>query len=158
MAISSGFYVAITNNSILPLVESEGIEVAPGVLTNIGIQRSFYNKLPSPYSDCREDPEVASDSDSDLYTKTAKVTRYTRNLCYKICFQYRYVIPSCNCSDPSINSNEDRVGVCAQGANTVCLTDLEENFDSTECDSDCPETCERVEYSYRLSHSTYPTE
>ncbi len=156
MADSNGFYVAITNNSILPNVKNEGIEVTPGTSANIGIQRSFYYKMTSPYGDCRSNPDTPSISDSDLFRKTAKISRYTRNLCYEVCFQYRYAIAECACAEPSIDSNVNNVTSCTLN-NAKCITNLEKTFDSSECDSDCPEVCERVEYLYRVSQADYPS-
>ena len=157
MAISTGFYVAVTNNSMLPIIKNEGIVVSPGTESNIGIERSFYNKLSSPYGDCRDNVDTPSDSDSELYVKTAAITRYSRNLCYQVCFQYRYVIPTCNCSDPSIESNVDNVTPCSISYGASCISSLEKSFDSASCDPDCPEVCERVKYSYKVSQSNYPT-
>lgn len=50
--LNSGARVIVHNQSVTPLFESEGRDVASGYLTNIGIVRSFFYKLDSPYSDC----------------------------------------------------------------------------------------------------------
>ena len=157
-AISSGFYVAVTNNSNRPNIKYEGIEISPGYITNIGITRSFYYKQPSPYSKCRESPlEVTIESDSLLYKYTAQKGRYTRNQCYEICFQYLYAIPNCSCADASVGSNFANKKNCGPQDQT-CLDWQRSIFTSSSCDSYCPEACERVEYSYKISASKYPTE
>ena len=157
MALSNGFYVAITNNSIKPIIKYEGIEVSPGEVTNIGIKRSFYYKQPSPYSNCRDNVETSSSSDSYFYIQTAKISKYTRNLCYEVCFQYDYLIPNCNCSDASVGSNENNVSVCAIAPERKCLDIQRAAFRSSNCNSECPEVCERVEYEYKVSTSAYPS-
>ena len=157
MALSNGFYVAITNNSIKPIIKYEGIEASPGHVTNIGIRRSFYYKQPSPYSSCRDSVESLTGSDSYYYIQTTKISRYTRNLCYEICFQYRYLIPICNCSDASVESNENNVTVCFNDDERTCLDTQRTLFRSSNCNIDCPEACERVEYQYKVSLSKYPS-
>ena len=148
----------MTNNSNKPIFKYEGIEVSPGYVTNIGITRTFYYKLPSPYGDCRESPlDVILDSDSLYYKYTAQIGKYTRNQCYEVCFQYSYAIPMCGCADPSIGSNVNNSTICGAGPNQGCLDKQRVVFSSSKCNSDCPEACERVEYSYKVSISKYPT-
>jgi hypothetical protein len=156
MANTNGFYVAITNNSNKALIKFEGVEVATGVSANIGITRTFYSKLPSPYSDCRDDVDTPSDSDSDYYRYTVQLGRYTRNQCFEICFQYSYAIANCNCSDPSVVSNVNNVAACSYSLQ-ACLQSQRSSFASSNCEDACPEACERVEYSYKISTSSYPT-
>ncbi len=146
----------MTNNSNKPLTKYEGIEISPGLSSNIGISRTFYSKLSSPYGDCRNDIETPSDSDSDYYKYTILMGRYTRNNCYEICFQYKFAIGKCNCSDPSVNSNVNNATVCGQ-KERQCLLNERNSFSTSNCDSECPEACERVEYSLKLSTSSYPT-
>ena len=156
-ALSSGFYVAVTNNSNKPIIKYEGIEASVGYVTNIGITRSFYNKMPSPYGDCRDNIETPMSTDSDYYKYTVLLGKYTRNQCFEICFQYKFVIPNCNCSDASVSSNVNNVSVCTFGPEQKCVQSQRSFFGSADCNSDCPETCERVDYSYKVSMSSYPT-
>ena len=48
LAYTGGLYIAITNNSIYPQPKYEGIKVASGFETNVGVERTFYYKLPTP--------------------------------------------------------------------------------------------------------------
>ena len=150
--------MAITNNSIYPQIKYEGVDIAPGYETNIGIERYFYYKMPSPYSNCRDNVETTSSADSLFYTLTAQLSQYTRNLCYEVCFQYKYVIPACNCSDPSVDSNVNNVTVCTPSNGGPCVVALRKTFLTASCDAHCPETCERVKYSTKVSMSNYPTQ
>ena len=157
MAYNSGFYVSITNNSNYPQIRYEGIDIAPGFETSIGIERSFFNKLSSPYGNCRDDITTPRSSDSLYYTLASQISQYTRNLCYEICFQYKYCIPMCKCADPSVDSNINNVTLCTISY-AKCITTVRKNFLSTNCDSDCPETCSRVKYSSKITMASYPTE
>ena len=152
-----GFYVAITNNKNKPLIKYEGIEVSTGASTNIGISRTFYSRLSSPYGNCRNDIDTPLSSDSDYYRYTSQIGRYTRNQCYEVCFQYKYAIPNCNCSDPSVESNVKYVTACAYDQQKI-LGVQRGKFSSSNCDYECPEPCESVEYSTKLTSSAYPTQ
>jgi hypothetical protein len=159
-SISNGFYLAVTNNSIYPQIKYEGIHVPTGYATNIGIQRSFFQSLSSPFSNCRDNIDTPLSTDSDFYKKTVKISRYTRNLCYEVCFQYKFVIPNCDCVSASIKSNENNFPTCViRNSGLSCLNNQSLLFSTMRsiCDQDCPETCERVKYSMQVSMSDYPT-
>ena len=157
-AISSGFYVAVTNTSNRPIFKYEGIEITPGFITNIGITRNFYYKKSSPYGNCRESVMMPMSTDSVFYKYTMKMGKYTRNQCYEICFQYVYAIPNCGCADASIGSNVNNITICSYGPNQACLDIQRASFSSSVCDSYCPEACERIDYTFKVSTSKYPTQ
>jgi len=160
MARNTGFYIAITNNSVLPLINYEGLHIPLGQQTNIGIVRNFINKLPYPYSNCRDSVTTSLSSDSEYYKITSDLSRYTRNLCFDICLQYKYIIPNCNCADVSITSNINNVSLCLTVEKNSCVKAQKDNFisNSVNCEQYCPETCERIEYIARVSTSNYPSE
>ena len=158
-SMSNGFYVSISNDSSQPMIKYEGIEISPGHVTNIGITRTFYEKLPSPYSECRPNPlEPALSTDSYYYKLTVDMGIYKQNQCFEICFQYSYAIPVCNCSDPSVNSNVNRVRVCSFGIDQQCLNIQRSEFSSANCLADCPDVCDRPSYMYEASVSKYPSQ
>ena len=138
------------------MIKYEGVEISTGVSANIAITRTFYSKLSSPYSDCRNDVDTPLSTDSDFYKYTVLVGSYTQNSCFEICFQYKYAIPNCNCSDPSVESNVNNVKPCAYDKQS-CLNKQRTQFTSSNCDDECPEACDRVEYSIKVSTSSYPT-
>ena len=156
---SSGFFVAIINDTVQPNFKYEGIQISPGFVANLGVTRRFYAKLPRPYGDCRDDPlEPAMSSDSTYYNYTLDAGgNYTRNQCYEICFQYSYAIPMCNCADPSINSNVDNFNVCHSQVELKCLLKQRSLFSSANCQLACPEACNRVEYITKVTMSEFPT-
>ena len=116
-----GFYVAITNNTNKPLIKCEGIEVSTGASTNIGISRTFYKKLPTPYGKCRNDVDSPLSTDSDYYKYTLRMGKYTRNQCFEVCFQYKYAIEKCKCADGSVDSNLNKTSVCFTDKDLNCL-------------------------------------
>src|SRR5690606_36628000 len=100
--IKSGVIVAIHQRGLLPLLKYDGITLTTGRASNVAISKRVYQKLPGPYSSCRADPATPQPYDSDYYKITVNVSLYYQNLCFEICLQYKYIIPMCNCSDPSI--------------------------------------------------------
>ena len=132
--------------------------MAPGLVTNLEIVRTFYEKLPSPFGNCRPNPlEPALNSDSDYYKYTISMGKYTQNQCFEVCFQYEYAIPNCNCADPSVGSNVNNVNVCTYGLDQICLNEQRSLFSSSNCLAECPEVCDRPDYYYDVSISQYPT-
>ena len=87
-----GIYVAIHNQTNRPLVKDEGFVVKTGSSANVAIKRTFYTKLDSPYSSCRKDVNTILSSDSDFFKYASSVNKYSRKLCYEICFQYMFAI------------------------------------------------------------------
>jgi len=43
--LNSGAHIVVHNQSLTPIIVSEGIDIATGFQTNIGIKRSFLSKL-----------------------------------------------------------------------------------------------------------------
>lgn len=97
-----GVVVAVHNRTRMPQLKYEGINVKTGSETNVAFKKTFYSKLPNPYSSCRKDIDTVLTSDSTFFKHTASITRYSQRLCYEICLQNLYIIPNCGCADPSI--------------------------------------------------------
>ena len=91
----------VHNRGELPLFKNEGIDIQSGTATNIVISKSKYSKYDPPYSNCRRDVATILSTDSDIFKETLKVSKYRQKLCYEICMQKLYIIPKCNCADPS---------------------------------------------------------
>lgn len=157
----SGFYVAVTNNSRLPLTKYEGVKIATGYATNIAIQKTYYYNLGPPYSDCREDVSTSTSQDSIYYKKTLEITTYSQKLCFEICLQYEYIIKVCGCADPSIPSTNLSQAVCHTISDIDCVTNVTNQFNTVDltltCGQYCPLECDSEEFAYWISMSNYPT-
>jgi hypothetical protein len=161
LTVSRGAYVAIHNNTRYPEVRYEGITVATGKATNIGIKRTYHYNLDSPYSDCRKNVSVILDNDSDYYRNTLSINEYSQILCYDICYDDLFVQKNCSCSDPSIPYHPDNVEICWTTSQIECTVtqrkQLEKSSLSEYCDSYCPRECDFIYYSTSVSMSDYPT-
>lgn len=132
----SGFYIAVTNNSQLPLTKFEGIKIATGFATNIAVKNTFYYKLGPPYSNCRKDVSTYSDDDSIYYRETLKVNTYSQKLCFQICIQYEYIMVSCNCSDPSIPL-DDSYPICSAWDDLTCVANVRSSLSKIDVSENC---------------------
>jgi hypothetical protein len=158
----SGFYISVNNNSQLPLTKFEGVKLATGYATNVGLTKTYYYRLDSPYSDCRKDVSSYTSSDSTYYKETLNITKYSQKLCFQICLQYEYIIPVCGCADASIPSTDSSQSVCYLLADINCVTNVTNEFNSVDlsvsCGKYCPLECDSEDFTYWMSSSNYPTQ
>jgi hypothetical protein len=162
--VDSGIYVSIHNNSRMPLMGTEGFTVSTNEATNVGVNRNFYYKLGYPYSECRKNVDTPLATDSDYFKNSLKVNAYSQQLCFDICFDSEYVLPNCNCSDPSISyrSDKDKSRICWQRSQLRCIRQQRAKLEVTplseKCEKYCPKECDTIEYSTSVTNSAYPTE
>ena len=130
-------------------------------MTDIGFSRTYYTKMPYPYSTCASLDSTSFNS--TYYTYTKKVSGYySQKLCYELCLQFEFIKPNCSCTDPSIMIVTRDDPVCNTMAKLSCVATIRSRFDTASladsCSSYCPEQCERFEYTTSVSMSDYPSE
>ena len=156
-----GFYVSVNNNSQLPLTKFEGIYVPTGFASKLAIDKTYYYRLDAPYSDCRKDITTSTDADSYYYKATQNITKYSQKLCFEICLQYEYIVPVCECADPSILIADVNQKVCNTLDDIKCVTNVTNQFNSADlsatCAQYCPLECDSDSYAYSISMANYPT-
>ena len=74
MVSTSGLRVIVHNNSVLPSSQ-EGIDITPGLETNIEVTRVFDYKLPKPFNNCIKENDQF---DSEIYNYILKSNRTYR--------------------------------------------------------------------------------
>lgn len=159
----SGFYVSVNNNTQLPLHKYEGVFIPTGYASKIAIQKTYYYQLDWPYNDCRKDTSTYTSDDSVYYITTVNATKYSQKLCFDICLQYQFIIPGCNCSDPSIPViDTTSYSVCSSWTQITCLNTIKDEFNSIDlsltCDQYCPLECDSQLFDYLISSANYPTQ
>jgi hypothetical protein len=162
-----GFYVVVHNQSTSPIMDNEGVYVSIGTETNIGVERTFNFKLPSPYSSCISDPTSNTSSTSELYLAILNdlgEKSYRQKYCYKLCYQME-VIKACDCYDPqyaTYGNSTVRRPSCRLTAEVICMetaaTTFEQNDVKTKCADYCPQECTNVKYSTSVHTASYPTD
>lgn len=156
-----GLYLAVHNNTQIPLTLYEGIKIPVGYASDISIKRTFNNRLAEPHSSCRKDTDSYYSTDSDYYKTTLAYTKYSKKLCFEICLQNLLIIPACNCSDPSVPITDKNQTICSTLTNLDCVDKIRNQLDSTDlsgyCDKYCPTECDKVSYDTKIFLSDYPT-
>jgi hypothetical protein len=165
--VSSGIHAIVHNNSILPIVKYVGIPLSIGEASTVGISRTFYQRIGPPYTECRKDVETVLTTDSQYFKDTINITKYSRLLCYEICFQNEIVEAKCGCWDPSVwrntnNANDGTIKICSTTEQIECVSGARETLSNisiaTTCDKYCPLECDSIFYETSVSSSNYPTE
>ncbi len=72
--------IALHERGKLPLFSSDTITISPSMATNIAFKKTEHNKLSSPYSKCRKNPDKLLPTDSDYHRETVKLSLYTYRL------------------------------------------------------------------------------
>lgn len=77
--LNSGARVVVHNQSVQPIISSEGIDIATGFKTNVAFRSSFLSRLDNPYSDCIKNTTSPDSFDSFYYKaifNTLNMTSY----------------------------------------------------------------------------------
>jgi len=151
---TSGYNIMISNQSS-DINFFEGYSVAPGMETNIILNRVYTSLKPHPYNEC-----INSDFDSDLYRTLIKSNKtYRQAECYNLCLQ-KLIIERCKCYTNSFNSLGSQKS-CQNVTEMKCLIKVWEEFEAKDvksfCSPYCPLECESMSFQSTISFSQYPT-
>jgi hypothetical protein len=152
---TSGIHLLISNQS-LPLSLSEGINAKPGTITNVDIRKVFTNRLPEPYSECKD----LNKFKSVLFNEIKKSNhKYRQKDCFDLCLQ-NIVIEKCNCYDLQFPKMFNSTP-CLSKTEMNCSESLSSEFlyyDLNKmCSSQCPLECDSITYDLSTSTANYPT-
>lgn len=136
-----------------------GINIAPGRDTFVGINRKFTHHLESPYSDCQKDLITENVYLNKLfgYFISLGVNYYTQDFCFAICYQDQ-LLTACGCIDistPRINSSR----FCSTDKESKCLSSFKYIFQMSNIVATCfcPQQCEKMEYEISTSYAGFPS-
>ena len=154
--LNSGARVVVHNQSIAPIIISEGVDVATGFQTNLGIKRSFLSKLDYPYSDCVKNVQSESGFDSFYFKSIFNIlnmTTYRQKICVRLCLQ-DYIKAECNCTDGSLPNIYKNISICNTINTLNCVSSARIKYynDSTASAClDCPLECDSASYVFGAS-------
>ncbi|KAL3891467.1 hypothetical protein ACJMK2_003729 [Sinanodonta woodiana] len=146
----AGVRVVIHKRGTYPFPEDEGINIAPGFMTSLGLKKTVVSRLPPPHADCGTQGVGVN-----FYTDKFGV-EYTKQTCVKSCYQ-SVIIDKCKCAFPffyvppeaEICNTSSQLASCVD---QVCQTDLE------KCNDQCPSSCEESRFEPIMSISKWPSE
>lgn len=166
----NGFRLVIHNQSVIPFMQENGIDVATGVQTNVAVTRTFLSRLPKPYSDCISDLDEETANKNNIlnimYQKTLNGTlgKYFQEFCLKACLLI-YEAERCNCTDFSLKFLDIYAGNdtwCINACDIQCNQQIEEEFYNgqgiADCYEKCPIECETASYETTVSMASYPSD
>jgi hypothetical protein len=158
-SIDNGINLFIENERI-ESQSIEGIRISPGTKTLISLSKYSMAHLPKPYSDCTANLDRPESSDNAFFRNLiANNQTYTESMCRYNCFQ-KYAAEKCQCQDLFTVPFYKHMPYCYLNfTQSVCLTIAFTNFSSLGLfeTCDCPVRCENNFYTYKISHSEYPT-
>lgn len=160
----TGLRVIISNSSMMPFTDFDGIDVAVGEQTNIGIGRSFTHRLSRPYSECVDTLDEVRANENDMLQivydqiKTNKLIKYQQDYCLSVCLQ-TFVIAKCNCSDLSLLFLDVpkffQVKGCYSTEEIERLNRVESEFlngnEIEICYEKCPNECNAAEFKLKTT-------
>jgi hypothetical protein len=164
----TGANIIVHNQTITPLISSEGFVVAPGFESLVSLKRTFMNKLADPFSSCIINNTSPDSYNSDAYFaifNNLKHETYRQKYCIQLCYQ-EAVITNCSCYDlhfPNMYTSEypDMLG-CISDEHITCMHSIRGIFEDSPldevCIEDCPLECSTIIYSISLNQAKYLTE
>lgn len=136
-----GIRMLVNNNTLKPYPFEDGFSLSPGKRTNIRVEKTLFDRLGPPYSDCQIHISRDSPQKNDIMKIMFDVlneTDYNEKYCIKLCFQI-FLHDSCNCSDPSFPSFFKIK--CTTSAQIECQEEAFANFNlnpNLYCNKNCP--------------------
>ncbi|XP_071102852.1 epithelial sodium channel subunit gamma-like [Haliotis cracherodii] len=150
---SAGARVLIHPRNSMPFPEDEGISIAPGVSTSVGLRKVDITRLPPPHGVCAEEGLIEDIYNTNLHTNYSKLS------CLKSCFQ-NLVIKYCHCAMPHLFVPANAT-VCDMTNTTVetCSKGLPDNqpTEFKQCDTSCPQPCREIRFEKTLSVAQWPS-
>ncbi|XP_071795166.1 uncharacterized protein [Asterias amurensis] len=145
----SGARVTVHDQRTMPIPEDEGITVAPGAATSIGVRQDYIERQPHPFGNCSNDPSQTDFAGNDYYD-------YSVGVCTKYC-QQNALLRRCGCvTDLLIDS----AAKCSYINSTqqMCRQAVDALYESNRLDCKCPTACNETSYRLGISSSRWPSE
>ena len=145
-----------------PITLENGIKVATGLETYVGVSRTFKTKQPSPYSDCIQSLEPFSNYSMTLFGYFAQfnITKYDQELCFSFCYQ-DLLLSQCGCCS-QLTPNFENTTYCVYEADFECETNFTRMFVSSDtnklCGYVCREQCESQKFTFTTHLARYPSQ
>ncbi|UJR19889.1 hypothetical protein I4U23_023022 [Adineta vaga] len=165
---SIGLIALIHDNTQLPLIESAGIELAPGQKHRLSYKEKKIMLLPAPYSDCADNMSIAMKTTMANYNGADY--GYSDIVCYELC-QQNYIFEKCGCVNPNewnarsvvITGTNNVIYAPLCKTNNICYIEAIDTFTTSSSLTDkycanCKTQCSLTDYSIQISSSATPME
>ncbi len=138
-----GIHLFISNNTFIE-PSTDGIDLPPGMSSDISITYSITRRLQDPFSNCKS------------------LNSYSQTDCNQNCYQEN-IIKNCSCYDTRFNNKFlTNQRPCIEIDDFFCSNKFLKEFGNStaknKCDLNCPDECRTVKFEQRLSFSDFPSE
>ncbi|KAL4218107.1 ligand-gated sodium channel [Mactra antiquata] len=144
----AGVRVLIHERGTFPTPEDDGVSVAPGFKTSIGIAKTLLTRLPPPHADCGD----SGVNVVDIYKRDFD-TKFSKRTCIKSCIQ-QDLEDICNCMSSYFYVPKN---ISACSCEEECVGEVIGKI-LEDCNNRCPTPCSDVKYDLTLSMSQWPSE
>ena len=162
LSINSGAVLFINNKSNINSFFQTGIDLTPGSLTNIGINKMYFAKLPKPYNDCIDKfkQETSYSKFSEMVFKLKGT--YNQEDCVELCYQSYLFEKEFSCLNNSrlnIYFHKFDLNECFNLTEKDLILKLKKSISENEfCSKECPTECDSTIHAVSvLSVSDYPS-
>ncbi|XP_038073844.1 amiloride-sensitive sodium channel subunit gamma-like isoform X2 [Patiria miniata] len=152
MQQAAGVRVVIGEQYHMPFPEDAGINVAPGLLTSIGIRKVEIQRKGDPYTNCTdEDTE-----DTETVFSSFFGANYSLEACQKNCL-YETIFETCGCADTRFHFSTDRVPCLSTNISQItCKEGVERLYAEDEIECNCTSPCLESDFELTVSSAAWP--
>ncbi|XP_033632069.1 acid-sensing ion channel 3-like [Asterias rubens] len=139
---AAGFRVLLHPQGVLPLVQELGFSLSPGFESSVAVRQNKIKTLKEPFkSNCTE-------------SRLGHSEVYTVPTCRFEC-KVKFAVERCGCRDYRWPGNEP---ICDPEKQIRCIYPKEEEFQNTDVECDCPDSCSLTTYESRISMGYWPAD
>ena len=156
----SGLKIRVENNTFMRDSSESVTQIAPGLKTDVIVERFFNDMLPKPYSNCDIDKNRENQfDDSDVYNLIKNSSYvYDEQLCFKQCRQ-KFYLDNCNCTSARTLSLfdapkcvlKDQLKCKDRISDVIFLNQNQTALD--QCYAKCPLECDQAFLKTFTSHT-----
>ncbi|XP_064619591.1 amiloride-sensitive sodium channel subunit gamma-like [Lineus longissimus] len=131
---AAGVKVVIHNSDARPFPYEQGIDIAPGQFTSIGLRKTRFIREVPPYGTCTDGKDKPFKGRGLLYK-----VNYTTVACERSCLQY-YTIDRCGCAD--VKTPAPAGAILCEEEQDACIEQVTREYLVGALACDCPLPCE----------------
>jgi hypothetical protein len=150
-----GTVIFIENRSYTQSPFQNGINLKPGSLTDLSINKKLTERLPDPFSECQS--SYPDDNIFLVYRQNRYL--YRERDCVYLCLQ-KEIIKKCKCYDVWYDNFEPQVPPCINTTQINCaeqfFDELYEKGKSELCAAMCKSECTSISFEITSSYSDFP--
>ncbi|RMZ92818.1 acid-sensing ion channel 1 [Brachionus plicatilis] len=160
LSISTGAHIFVDDNLFKPFL-GQGVDIAPGFISNLVLHRISTQQLPKPYSECNGNLDTINSFDSEYYRKVFRSNlTYRQDDCFLAYIQSE-ILKKCDCDEMAYNLISESNNPCDTLEEQICsmdhYQDLTQSNYKDKIENLCPLECQSVSFEIAKSENRYPS-